>query len=77
MIRIEILGPGCKKCEVLYERVARAARELGVEHGIEKISDIEKIIAYGVMATPALVVNGTVKLSGRVPTADQLKEYLT
>jgi small redox-active disulfide protein 2 len=76
MIRIEVLGPGCKKCEVLYERVSQAAQEMGVEHQIEKITEIEKIIAYGVMATPALVVNGAVKLSGRVPTAEHLKEYL-
>jgi small redox-active disulfide protein 2 len=74
---IQVLGPGCQKCQVLYERAREAARELGLECEIEKVSDMQAIIGFGVMSTPALVVDGAVKFSGRVPTVEQLKEILT
>jgi len=77
MIHIEILGPGCSKCRVLYQRADEAARAMGVEYEIKKVTDIEVILGYGVMSTPALVVNGALKLSGRVPSAEQLKGYLS
>ncbi|HEY6572894.1 MAG TPA: thioredoxin family protein [Candidatus Eisenbacteria bacterium] len=77
MTRIEILGPGCSKCKVLYERAEQAARELGIEYEIAKVTDITAIIGHGVMTTPALVVNGDLKLAGRVPTAEQLKGLLS
>ncbi len=77
MTHIEVLGPGCQKCQVLYEHVAQAARELGLECEIQKVTDIGAIIGYGVMSTPALVVNGQVKLTGRVPSAEQLKELIS
>ncbi|HET9951140.1 MAG TPA: thioredoxin family protein [Candidatus Eisenbacteria bacterium] len=77
MIQIEILGPGCSKCQVLYQRADEAAKALGVEYEIKKVTDIETIIGYGVMSTPALVVNGMVRLAGRVPTAEQLRGYLS
>jgi small redox-active disulfide protein 2 len=73
---IEILGPGCANCRVLYERAESAARELSLDYEIEKITDMNVIVGYGVMSTPALVVNGQVKVSGRVPSATQLKELL-
>ncbi len=73
---IQVLGPGCRKCQALYERTKQAAAEIGLECEIEKVSDIEKIIGFGVLSTPALVVDGAVKLCGRVPTVDQLKELL-
>jgi small redox-active disulfide protein 2 len=76
MTHIEILGPGCTKCQVLYQRVDQAAKELGIEYEITKVTDIEAIIGYGVMATPGLVVDGSLKVAGRVPSAAQLKEYL-
>ena len=77
MTRIEVLGPGCAKCNVLYAHAEQAARELGIEFEIRKVTDIGAILGYGVMSTPALVVNGEVKLSGRVPSAEQLKGLLS
>ena len=73
---ILVLGPGCMKCQTLYERTKQAAQEIGLECEITKVSDINAIIGFGVLSTPALVVDGTVKMSGRVPTVAQLKEML-
>jgi small redox-active disulfide protein 2 len=73
MTHIEVLGPGCQKCQVLYQHVEQAAKELGLECEIKKVTDISTIMGYGVMSTPALVVNGELKLAGRVPSAEQLK----
>lgn len=77
MLHIEILGPGCSKCQVLYQHADEAAKALGLNYDITKVSDIEAILGYGVMSTPALVVNGTVKFAGRVPSAEQLKGFLS
>lgn len=77
MTHIEILGPGCSKCQVLYQHADQAAQELGIEYEITKISDIEKILSYGIMTTPGLVVNGMLKLAGCVPSAEQLKGLLS
>ena len=76
MKKIEILGTGCPKCSKLAEEAESAARELGIEFEIEKVTDIQKIIGYGVMMTPALVVDGKVKVVGKVPPAEELKELL-
>ena len=76
MFRIQILGPGCQKCNVLYERTRQAARELGIDCEIEKVTDIDTMLSFGIMSTPALVVDGTVKIYGRVPSVAQLKEML-
>lgn len=77
MTRIQVLGPGCQKCKVLAERVTRAVRELGIECEIEKVSDINRIIEFGIMSTPALAVDGTVKSSGHVPSLEKIKELLS
>jgi small redox-active disulfide protein 2 len=77
MTRTQVLGPGCARCKVLFEHAELAAKELGLDYEIEKVTDIDTILAYGVMMTPALVVDGTVRLAGRVPTAAQLKEVLS
>jgi small redox-active disulfide protein 2 len=77
MIRIEVLGPGCAKCKVLYDHVDRAAKELGLDYEMKKVTDISVILGYGVMGTPALVVDGKVKFSGRVPSPEQIKEMLS
>lgn len=77
MTHIEILGPGCSKCQLLYQRADQAAKELGIEYEITKVSDIQTILNYGIMTTPGLVVNGALKLSGRVPSAEQLKGLLS
>ncbi len=77
MTHIEVLGPGCQKCQVLYQHAEKAAKELGIEYEITKVTDIGAIMGYGVMSTPALVVNGELKLSGRVPSSEQLKGFLS
>jgi len=76
MKTIQILGMGCPKCNKLYEQAETAAKELGIEYKIEKVADINKITDMGVMITPALVIDGTVKAAGRVPTVEALKELL-
>jgi len=76
MSRIQVLGPGCQKCQVLFERTKQAAAELGLAWEIEKVSDMQAIVSLGILSTPALVVDGTVKVNGRVPTVAQLKEML-
>ena len=76
MKKIQILGPGCQKCKVLYEHTKTATEQLGLECTIEKVTDIQDIVSFGILSTPALVVDGQVKVSGRVPTASQIKELL-
>lgn len=76
MKTIQVLGMGCAKCNKLYEHAEAAAKELGIEYKMEKVSDINKITDMGVMITPALAVDGVVKLAGRVPTVQALKEIL-
>ena len=76
MKKIEVLGPGCPKCKKLHEETQHAAMELGLECNIEKVTDIAKISGYGVMMTPALVVDGVVKVVGKVPPREEIKELL-
>jgi small redox-active disulfide protein 2 len=76
MKRIQILGTGCPKCKKLGENAEAAARELGLECEVEKITDIEAIMAFNVMMTPALAVNGEVKVVGKVPSVEEIKELL-
>ena len=73
---IKILGTGCPKCMKLAELAEQAAIELGIEYELEKVTDINDIISYGVMLTPALVVDGDVKFAGSVPSIDQIICYL-
>ncbi len=73
---IQVLGTGCAKCTKLKEDVELAVAELGVDAKVEKVDDIMKITEFGVMMTPALVVDGEVKISGRVPSAEEIKGYL-
>ena len=76
MKTIQILGMGCAKCEKLYEHAEAAAKALGIEYRIEKVTDINKITEMGVMMTPALAVDGVVKSAGRVPTVEAVKDML-
>jgi small redox-active disulfide protein 2 len=76
MKKIQIIGPGCPKCKKLAELAEQAAKELGIEYEIEKVTKISDIMKLGVMVTPALVVDGKVKVAGKVPTTEQLKEML-
>jgi len=73
---IKILGPGCKNCVLLYKMTTQAIQELEISATIEKVEDYGQIASYGVMSTPALVVNGTVAFSGRVPTPKNLREII-
>ena len=77
MKRIQILGTGCPKCKKLAENAEAAAKELGLECEVEKVTDVEAIIAFNVMMTPALAVDGDVKAVGRVPSKDEIKEILS
>lgn len=73
---IQILGTGCPKCMKLEELSRRAADELGIECEIEKVKDIKKIMDFGIMMTPALVVDGAVKVSGKLPSIEELKKLI-
>lgn len=73
---IKILGSGCSNCKKLEANVRQAIEELKIEATVEKVTDIEAMMAYGIMSTPALVVDGQVRLSGRVPSPEDLKKYL-
>lgn len=76
MKKLQILGTGCPKCKKLAELAETAAKELGIEYEIEKVTKINDIMKFGVMVTPALVVDGKVKVAGKVPTIEQLKEMI-
>lgn len=76
MKRIQILGTGCPKCKQLAEAAERAAKDLGLDYEIEKVTDISEIMKYGVMMTPALAVDGEVKTAGEVPSPDEIKKML-
>ncbi len=73
---IKVLGPGCLKCEQTAKVVTKAIDESGVEASVEKITDIIKISGYGVFGTPAVVVNGEVKIVGKVPSEDDVKSWI-
>jgi len=76
MKRIQILGTGCPKCKKLTENIRAAADELGIEYEIEKVTDISEMMRFGVMVTPALAVDGQVKVVGKVPGVDKIKKTL-
>lgn len=76
MHKIEILGMGCAKCNKLEELARQAADELGIQYEIVKVKDMDKIMNYGVMITPALVVDGVVKSAGKLPAYDEVKKMI-
>jgi small redox-active disulfide protein 2 len=76
MKTIQILGTGCAKCNRLADTADAAARELGIEYRLEKITDMMRFADFGVMLTPALAVDGEVKVAGKVPSQDELKQLL-
>ncbi len=76
MKKLQVLGTGCLKCQKLTENTETAAKELGLEYELEKVTDINEIVSFGVMATPALVVDGEVKASGELLSPDQIRELL-
>ena len=77
MKKILILGPGCARCNKLYETAMEAASQLELESDIRKVTDIQEMTKYGIAMTPALVVDGVVKVSGRIPDVDEVKKLLS
>jgi small redox-active disulfide protein 2 len=76
MKKIQILGTGCRKCTTLAETAEAAARALALDYTLEKVTNLNAIASFGVMFTPALVVDGTVKVAGKVPTLEDVKKLL-
>ena len=73
---IKVLGTGCKKCQMLAETAEQAAKEMAIEYSLEKVTDLNAIMSYGVMFTPALVIDGEVKVAGKVPSIEAVKQLL-
>ena len=76
-MKVQVLGTGCPKCSKLAENARAAAADLGIEYEIEKVTDINEIMGFGVMMTPALAVDGNVKSVGKVPSVEDIKKILT
>lgn len=75
-MNIKILGSGCANCKKLQGLTEEAVKEMSVNVTIEKVEDIQKIMSYGVMRTPAIVINEKVKAFGRIPSKDEIKKYI-
>ncbi len=76
MTRITVYGPGCMKCQKTEANVRQVLAETGIEANVEHVTDTQAIVAAGVMATPAVAVDGVVKLRGRVPTTEELRQLI-
>ena len=75
-MKIEVLGMGCTNCNKLYQNVVEAVKLSGKEIEVAKVEDIKKMMSYGVLSTPALVIDGVVKVAGKVPKAEQIIEWI-
>jgi small redox-active disulfide protein 2 len=73
---IQVLGTGCTKCKTLYELANKAVKDTGVDALVEKIEDIQQIMAYNIIMMPGLVIDGYVKVAGRVPSLDEMKKLI-
>ena len=76
MKKIQVLGTGCPKCKQLAANAEEAAKALGIEYELEKVTDINEIMKFGIMLTPGLAVDGNVKSSGKVASAEEIKQWL-
>ncbi|MHC4271545.1 MAG: thioredoxin family protein [Planctomycetota bacterium] len=76
MIKLQILGTGCPKCKKLAENTEAAAEALGVEYKIEKVTDINEIMKFGVMMTPALAIDGEIKVVGKIISVEEIKNLI-
>ncbi len=74
---IKILGTGCTKCKKLQEMTESALKEMNIEYKLEKVTDLDDILSYGIMMTPGLVVDGEVKVTGKIPGTEDLKKMLS
>ena len=77
MKKLQVLGTGCPKCKKLTDKTEIAAKQLGVEFELTKVTDINEIVAFGAMSTPALAIDGVIKLAGKVPSVDELKKIIS
>jgi small redox-active disulfide protein 2 len=75
-MQILVIGPGCSRCKTLAQLTEQAVKELGIAAEINKVTDLKQIMALGVMMTPALAINGTIKVAGRVPSVEEIKKLL-
>ncbi len=75
-MKIQILGTGCPRCRALASNAEKAVKELGLNAEIEKVTGIEDILKFQILMTPGLVIDGEVKAAGRVPSADEIKQFL-
>ncbi len=73
---IKILGTGCAKCKKLYKNTEKAIKKTGVDASLEKVEDLQDIMSYNVMSTPAIVIDGEVKVSGKLVSPDEIAEFL-
>ena len=73
---IQVLGTGCSRCKTLYEAVKKAVQEAGVDAQVEKVEDIRQIMAFQLIMTPGLVINGEVKAAGRLPSVEEIKKLI-
>ena len=76
MKKIQILGSGCPKCKALAQNAETAAKELGLEYTLDKVTNIKEVMKFGVMTTPALVIDGEVKTAGKLLNIQEIKEML-
>ena len=76
MKKLQILGSGCPKCKKLTENAEAAAQALGIDYEVEKVTELDDILSFGVMSTPALVVDGELKVMGKVPSVEALKALI-
>ena len=77
MKKLQVLGTGCPKCRTLAENTEAAAKQLGIEFELIKVTDLNEIMLFGVMMTPALAIDGDVKVVGKVPSPDEIAELLS
>ncbi len=75
-MKIEVLGMGCSNCNKLYQNTLEAVKQSGKEIQVEKVEDIQKIMSYGVLSTPALAIDGVVKVAGKVPKVEEIKGWI-
>jgi small redox-active disulfide protein 2 len=77
MKKVQILGAGCPKCRKLFEAAQQAVREAAIDAEVTKVEDINEILKFNVMLTPALAVDGVVKAAGRIPKLEEIKEMIS
>ncbi len=76
-MKIEVAGPGCPRCGATADNVSRALKELGLDAAVEKITDINAMIDRGVLQSPALILDGKIVIQGKIPTVEQVKQFIS